>query len=97
MSPTPCKWSSWIARISRPAIRGERAAEKSLRLTRDLIEQGQVSALQLLNAQQVYFDTHLPAVVQAKANRYTYTIALFQADNPLFFLELIRMLQADDA
>jgi outer membrane protein TolC len=47
-------------------------------LTRQQLELGQVSALQLLNAQQVYF-TALLAVVQAKANRYADTVALFQA------------------
>jgi NodT family efflux transporter outer membrane factor (OMF) lipoprotein len=62
----------------RAAIRAERAAEKSLRLTREQLEQGLVSALQLLNAQQVYL-TALLAVVQAKANRYADTVALFQA------------------
>jgi NodT family efflux transporter outer membrane factor (OMF) lipoprotein len=65
-------------RALRAAVRGERAAEKSLSLTRDLLEHGQVSVLQLLNAQQVYY-TALLAVVQAKANRYADTIALFQA------------------
>jgi NodT family efflux transporter outer membrane factor (OMF) lipoprotein len=62
----------------RAAVAAERAAEKSLRLTRQQLELGQVSALQLLNAQQVYF-TALLSVVQAKANRYADTVALFQA------------------
>jgi len=62
----------------RAAIAAERAAEKSLRLTREQLELGQVSALQLLNAQQVYL-TALINVVLAKANRYADTIALFQA------------------
>src|SRR5215471_5772718 len=62
----------------RAAVRGERAAEKSLRLTREQLELGQVSALQLLNAQQVYLSALLSVVV-AKANRYADTIALFQA------------------
>jgi len=62
----------------RAAIAAERAAEKSLRLTREQLELGLVSALQLLNAQQVYL-TALINVVLAKANRYADTIALFQA------------------
>ena len=62
----------------RAAIAAERAAEKSLTLTREQLELGQVSALQLLNAQQVYL-TALINVVLAKANRYADTIALFQA------------------
>jgi NodT family efflux transporter outer membrane factor (OMF) lipoprotein len=62
----------------RAASAAERAAEKSLRLTREQLELGQISALQLLNAQQVYL-TALLNVVQAKANRYADTIALFQA------------------
>jgi NodT family efflux transporter outer membrane factor (OMF) lipoprotein len=62
----------------RAATAAERAAEKSLRLTREQLELGQVSALQLLNAQQVYFSA-LISVVLAKANRYADTIALFQA------------------
>jgi NodT family efflux transporter outer membrane factor (OMF) lipoprotein len=62
----------------RAATAAERAAEKSLRLTREQLELGQVSALQLLNAQQVYL-TALLNVVQAKSNRYADTIALFQA------------------
>jgi outer membrane protein TolC len=62
----------------RAAVRAEQAAEKSLKLTREQLELGQVSALQLLNAQQVYF-TALLAVVQAKANRYADTVALYQA------------------
>jgi NodT family efflux transporter outer membrane factor (OMF) lipoprotein len=62
----------------RAAVAAERAAEKSLRLTREQLELGQISALQLLTAQQVYF-TALLNVVLAKANRYADTIALFQA------------------
>jgi outer membrane protein TolC len=62
----------------RAAIAAERAADKSLRLTREQLELGQVSALQLLNAQQVYF-TAILSLVEAKANRYGDTIALFQA------------------
>jgi len=62
----------------RAATAAERAAEKSLRLTREQLELGQVSALQLLNAQQVYLSALLSVVV-AKANRYADTVALFQA------------------
>lgn len=60
------------------ALAAERAAEKSLRLTREQLDLGQVSAQQLLNAQQVYF-TALLNVVQARTNRYADTVALFQA------------------
>jgi NodT family efflux transporter outer membrane factor (OMF) lipoprotein len=65
-------------RALRAAVRAEQAAEKSLKLTREQLELGQVSALQLLNAQQVYF-TALLIVVQSKANRYADTVALYQA------------------
>jgi NodT family efflux transporter outer membrane factor (OMF) lipoprotein len=62
----------------RAAVAAEEAADKSLRLTREQLELGQVSALQLLTAQQVYYAALLN-VVQAKASRYADTIALFQA------------------
>lgn len=66
------------AETLRAAMAAERAAEKSLRLTREQLELGQVSALQLLNAQQVYYAASI-SVVLAKANRYADTVALFQA------------------
>ena len=56
----------------------EMASAKSLRLIRQQLELGQVSSLQVLNAQQTYLQALL-AVAQAKANRYSDTIALFQA------------------
>jgi outer membrane protein TolC len=62
----------------RAAAAAEVAADKSLRLTREQLELGQVSALQLLSAQQVYYAALLN-LVQAKANRYADTVALFQA------------------
>ena len=66
------------ARALRAAVRSETAAAKSLRLTREQLELGQVSALQVLNAQQTYLAALL-SVVQAKATRYADTVALFQA------------------
>lgn len=66
------------ARSLAAAIAAEKAAEKSLRLTRQQLEEGYVSALQLLNAQQVYYQALL-TVVQARATRYADTVALYQA------------------
>ena len=66
------------ARTLRAAQAYETAADKALKLTRTQLELGQISSLQVLTAQQTYAQALL-AVVQAKASRYTDTIALFQA------------------
>ena len=56
----------------------QRAAARSLALARRQAELGEISHLTLLNAEQSY-QLALLAAVQAKANRYTDSIALFQA------------------
>jgi NodT family efflux transporter outer membrane factor (OMF) lipoprotein len=56
----------------------EKAAAKTLELTRVQLEQGQVSAPQLLSAQTSYLQASL-AVITAQTNRYGDTVALFQA------------------
>ena len=56
----------------------ERAAERSLNITRQRLQLGDVNYLALLNAQQTYQQA-LINLVQAQANRYADTVALFQA------------------
>lgn len=60
------------------ALLAETAAAKTLRLTRLQLDQGQVAATQLLTAQTTYLQTSL-TVILAQANRYSDTVALFQA------------------
>lgn len=60
------------------ALLAETAAAKALKLTRLQLEQGQVAAPQLLAAQTTYLQTSL-TVIAAQANRYSDTVALFQA------------------
>ncbi|MFY9641031.1 MAG: efflux transporter outer membrane subunit [Rhodomicrobium sp.] len=60
------------------AILAEAAAKKSLDLTRVQLNEGQVSFPQVLAAQTTYLQVSL-AVIQAQANRYSDTVALFQA------------------
>jgi NodT family efflux transporter outer membrane factor (OMF) lipoprotein len=60
------------------AVRAERAAAQSLAIVRRQLELGAVSYLALLNAQQTY-QTARVALVQAQANRFADTAALFQA------------------
>ena len=69
---------NYDARTLNAAMLGERAADKALKLTKEQLRLGQVSSLQVLNAQQTYLQASL-AVVQAKAARYSDTVALFQA------------------
>jgi NodT family efflux transporter outer membrane factor (OMF) lipoprotein len=66
------------ARSLNAAIAAERAAGRSIDLVRRQIDQGQVSLVILLNAQQAYLQTSL-ARVQAEASRLADTVALFQA------------------
>jgi NodT family efflux transporter outer membrane factor (OMF) lipoprotein len=54
------------------------AAQKSLGVAQHQLELGSVTYLSLLNAQQSYQQAEI-SVVQARANRYTDTAALFQA------------------
>lgn len=60
------------------ALLAETAAAKTLRLTRLQLDEGQVAATQLLSAQTTYLQTSL-TVITAQANRYSDTVALFQA------------------
>jgi NodT family efflux transporter outer membrane factor (OMF) lipoprotein len=56
----------------------ERAAADSLDIARQQFQLGAINYLLLLNAQQTYEQAHV-ALVQAQANRYADTAALFQA------------------
>jgi NodT family efflux transporter outer membrane factor (OMF) lipoprotein len=60
------------------SVAAEHAAKTSLDITRKQLELGQVAYLLLLQSQQAY-ETALISLVQARANRYTDTAALFQA------------------
>ncbi|MFZ1108299.1 MAG: efflux transporter outer membrane subunit [Rhodomicrobium sp.] len=60
------------------AILAEAAAEKTLKLTRIQLNEGQIAFQQVLNAQTVYLQASL-IVIQAQANRFSDTVALFQA------------------
>lgn len=60
------------------AVAAERAAARSLSIVRSQLELGDVSPLALLNAEQTYQQAMINSV-QAKANRYADTAALFQA------------------
>jgi len=60
------------------SVAAERAAAKSLAITRSQLELGDVSYLALLNAEQAYQQAMIN-LVQALANRYADTAALFQA------------------
>ena len=59
-------------------VAAERAAAKSLAIVRRQLELGDVSYLVLLNAEQTYQQAQIN-LVQALANRYADTAALFQA------------------
>ena len=60
------------------SVAAERAAAKSLAIVRSQLELGDVSYLELLNAEQTYQQAMIN-LVQALANRYADTAALFQA------------------
>ena len=60
------------------AVAAERAANRSLEIMRRRLQLGDVNFLALLNAQQTYQQALLN-LVQARANRYSDTAALFQA------------------
>jgi len=62
----------------RAAVASEQAAARSLQITRSQLELGQVSYPSLLNAQNTYQQARLTRV-QAEANRFADTAALFQA------------------
>jgi len=60
------------------AVASERAAARSLDITRRQLELGQVAYLSLLNAETSYQNARV-SLVQAEANRLSDTAALFQA------------------
>jgi NodT family efflux transporter outer membrane factor (OMF) lipoprotein len=60
------------------AAASERAAARSLEITRKQLQLGQIAYLSVLNAQNTYAQARL-ALVQAQANRLADTAALFQA------------------
>ena len=60
------------------AVASENAANRSLTITRRRLELGEINFLLVLNAQQTYFQALLSRV-QAQANRFADTAALFQA------------------
>ena len=60
------------------ALAAERAAERSLNITRRRLELGDITYLEVLNAQQTYQQA-LINLVQVQANRFADTAALFQA------------------
>jgi NodT family efflux transporter outer membrane factor (OMF) lipoprotein len=60
------------------AVAAERAAAKSLAIVHRQLELGDVSYLAILNAEQTYQQAQI-TLVQAQANRYADTAALFQA------------------
>jgi NodT family efflux transporter outer membrane factor (OMF) lipoprotein len=60
------------------AVAAEDAANKSLTIARRRLELGDINYILLLNAQQTYFQALLSRV-QAQANRFADTVALFQA------------------
>jgi NodT family efflux transporter outer membrane factor (OMF) lipoprotein len=66
------------ARALEAAAAAERATAQSLAIARRQLELGDISYLNLLNAQQAYHQSVI-ALVQAQASRYADTAALFQA------------------
>jgi NodT family efflux transporter outer membrane factor (OMF) lipoprotein len=60
------------------AVAAERAAATTLNITRRQLELGQVAYLLFINAEQAYQQA-IVSLVQARANRYADTAALFQA------------------
>ena len=62
----------------RASLAAEEAAKASLDLARNQFQAGAVSAINVLNAEQIYEQSRL-ALVQAQAQRYANTAALFQA------------------
>jgi len=60
------------------SLRAEQAARKSLTIAQKQLALGDISYLSLLSAEQTYQQARV-ALVQAQANRYADTVALFQA------------------
>ena len=66
------------ARAEKTAQTAQAAAQKSLDISRKQLAFGAVSSIVLLNAQQTYLQSAL-VLVQARASRFSDTVALFQA------------------
>lgn len=66
------------ARLLKAAVKAEDAAGKSLAIVKKQAELGQVNVLAILTAQQTYLTASVTRI-QALANRYSDTAALFQA------------------
>ena len=66
------------AKALRAAAHAERAARLTLRLAQRQLKDGYAGSLQLLNAEQSYQQARI-ALVQAQANRFADTAALYQA------------------
>ena len=60
------------------AVLAETAAGRSLAISRKQVQLGEVSAIAVLTAQQAFHQARI-ALIQARAARYTDTVALFQA------------------
>ncbi len=66
------------ADVLKAAQKSEQAAKTTLDITGKQLAVGQVNVLAVLNAEQAY-QTSVQAAIQARANRYADTAALFQA------------------
>ncbi len=55
-----------------------RSAARSLEIARKQVQLGEVSGVSVLNAEQAYHQARI-SLIQAKAARYSDTVALFQA------------------
>jgi NodT family efflux transporter outer membrane factor (OMF) lipoprotein len=66
------------AKELKAALDSDRAAKNSLDMTNDQLKVGYANFLALLSAEQIYQQAEI-ALVQAEANRYADTAALFQA------------------
>ena len=60
------------------AVTAEQAAARSLDISKRQVQVGEVSAVSVLNAEQAYHQARI-SLIQAKAARYSDTVALFQA------------------
>jgi NodT family efflux transporter outer membrane factor (OMF) lipoprotein len=60
------------------AVLAEKAAARSLQISKKQVQLGEVSAVSVLNSEQAYHQA-LISLIQAKAARYSDTVALFQA------------------
>jgi NodT family efflux transporter outer membrane factor (OMF) lipoprotein len=60
------------------AVLADKAAARSLEISKKQVELGEVSAIQVLNAEQASHQARI-ALIQARAARYADTVALFQA------------------